>query len=105
MEIVTAPQAMGSTPAAHNVQPTRRKGNPIYPIQIDKKPTEHKQSCIICDAPLEKGDLRVKIQMETGWRRTRTYYFHIHCFLDKLIALLKTQGYDVSQYVAGRLFV
>ena len=104
MEIVTTPQSMG-TSTAHNVQPTRRKGNPIYPVQIDKKPTEHKQNCMICDALLEKGDLRVKIQMETGWRRTKTYYFHIHCFIDKFIAILKIQGYDVSQYVAGRLFV
>lgn len=94
-----------SVPAVHAVTPSPRRENPIYPVQIDKKPTEHKQSCMVCGAPLEKEDLRIKIMMETGWRRTKTYYFHVHCFLEKFIAMLRKEGYDVTDYVAGRLFV
>lgn len=95
----------GRAPISYAMPVNRNKTNPIYPVVIEEKTTAHKQTCIICEADLEKGDLRVKIKMEIGYRRTKTYYYHVHCFLDKFIATLRRNGYDVQQYVAGRLFV
>lgn len=82
----------------------KKRDNSIYPMVIEKKPTEHEQKCNICSGDLFKGDLRIKMGMDAGYRRTKVYYFHIHCFLDKFIRKLKNEGYDVSEYVTGVLF-
>jgi len=93
--------------SAHSVSSQARtkkyKLNPLYPIVIEIKPTAHECHCNICDGKIEKGDIRAKIIMEQ-YRYSSTYYFHIHCFLDSLMGVLKKHGYDTTAYVAGRLF-
>jgi hypothetical protein len=54
--------------------------NKLWQIEIDIKPTNHKQICIICGEQLEKDKKRVAIMTDVFFNSNVRYcYAHINC--------------------------
>lgn len=64
-------------------------------LEIDTKPTSHRQECCHCKQSIKSGTLRLKVYKPNQW--TISYFnYHPLCFLIALIQEFSKKGINVN---------